>query len=140
MSEVNKRVASRRSAERCAFITGVRLAPGGDVELVDISVSGMLIRGPRRAAPGAPLIATFAGALDVKSVAGRVARCEVAGIGADGAILYKIGISFNKPIALPEEELPEVEEPTFDGTEEDLLAAVEHVPVPPDRMVVENRW
>lgn len=146
MSQSGKRVASRRTADRCPFITGVRLAPGGDVELMDISVSGMLIRGTRRAVPGAPLIATFAGTLEVKSVAARVARCEVGGIGADGAIHYKIGVSFNKPIPLPEEEmpavpeLPVVEEELFDGTEDDLLAAVEHLPVAYEDLVVENRW
>jgi hypothetical protein len=148
MSQAGKRVASRRTADRCPFISAVRLAPGGDVELVDVSVSGMLVRCARRAVPGAPLIVNFGGTLEVKSVAARVARCEVGGIGADGAIQYKIGVSFNKPIQLPEEELPEVPEPPvvepeeelFDGTEDDLLAAVEHVPVAYDELVIENRW
>ena len=89
--------------------------------------------------------------VELKSVAARVARCEVDGIGADGTIHYKIGIVFNKPIPLPEEELPETcddgdlpgAEEFFDGTEEDLLGAVERVRAERpsgDRRAVENRW
>jgi hypothetical protein len=69
---------------------------------------------------------TIAGTFTPSVVKGRVARCEVGGIGKDGSIHYKLGIGFDEPISLPEEDRASVSEPeTLDAQ-----------PEPP----VENRW
>ena len=76
----------------------------------------------KRLAPGGPVTVTTMGTFTPSVIKGRVARCEVGGIGQDGAIHYKIGIVFDETVSLPEED-PE-------------LRLVESAPEPE----VENRW
>lgn len=123
---MNDRVAPRRPAEECPWITGLRLSPGGEAALVNISWSGLLARCPKRLPPGSAVSVAVAGTFRPSVIKGRVARCEVAGIGGDGSLQYKIGIVFDEPVSLPDEDRAPDAEPV----------AVEAVPEP----VVENRW
>jgi len=123
---VTDRVANRRPAEQCPWITGLRLSSGGEATLVNISWSGLMARCEKRLLPGIPVTVTFAGTFTPSVVKGRVARCEVGGIGKNGAIHYKIGVAFDEPLSLPDEDVPPAEVP----------AAVEAVA----ELVVQNRW
>jgi hypothetical protein len=123
---VSDRVAPRRVADECPWITGVRLSQGGEAALVNISWSGLMARCPKRLLPGAAVTVTFSGTFSPSVVRGRVARCEVGGIGPDGSIHYKIGIGFDEPISLPDEDRAPTPEP-------ELLETASQIPV-------ENRW
>jgi len=85
-----------------------------------------MARCQKRLAPGVTVTITVAGTFTPNVIKGRVARCEVGGIGKDGAINYKIGISFGEPVSLPDEDRAPAEGPGI----------VEAVSEP----TVENRW
>ena len=121
---MSDRVAPRRPAEKCPWITGLRLTPGGEASLENISWSGLMARCQKRLVHGAVLTITVAGTFTPNVIKGRVARCEVGGIGKDGAINYKIGIRFDEPVSLPDEDRAPAAE---------LIDAV-------SEPTVENRW
>ncbi len=123
---VSSRVAPRRPAEDCPWITGVRLSPGGEASLENISWSGLMARCSKRLIPGVPVTVTVSGTFTPSVIKGRVARCEVGGIGKDGVIQYKIGVAFDEPVSLPDEDVAPAEEST---------AAVDA-----PELAVENRW
>jgi hypothetical protein len=101
---MSDRVAPRFPAEQCPWITGLRLSPGGEASLENISWSGLMARCQKRLISGTSVTITVAGTFTPNVIKGRVARCEVGGIGKDGAIHYKIGISFDEPVSLPDED------------------------------------
>jgi hypothetical protein len=116
-----RRVSTRVPAELVPSIKGVRLSPfGGTSVLVNISTSGLLVKGDRRVLLGTALSISFAGGFSPASARGRVARCEVRSIEA-GVVWYDIAIAFDtaipleEPAVLPEQEVkkpePQVEEP-----------------------------
>lgn len=123
---MSDRVAPRRPAEACPWITGLRLSPGGEATLENISWSGLMARCQKRLVPGSTVTVTVAGTFTPSVIKGHVARCEVGGIGKDGAIHYRIGIGFDEPVSLPDEDLaPAVDPGAVDATSEPLI---------------ENRW
>ena len=63
-----------------------------------------MARCQKRLAPGVTVTITVAGTFTPSVIKGRVARCEVGGIGKDGVINYKIGIGFDEPVSLPDED------------------------------------
>lgn len=104
-----RRVSTRIPVELVPSITGVRLSPfGGTSIMVNISTSGLLVKGDRRVLLGTALTISFAGTFSPASARGRVARCEVRSIEA-GVVWYDIAIAFDTPIPL--EEPAKVEEP-----------------------------
>ena len=99
-------VSERRSARRVpaaemASISGVRLLPD-DVAatLVNISTTGLLVESPSALRPDLKIRIRFEGTFSPALVPGRVVRCTVASMGADGALRYHLGVEFNSPIAL----------------------------------------
>ena len=107
-----RRVSTRVPAELVPTITGVRLSPfGGTSSLVNISTSGLLVKGDRRVLLGTALTISFAGTFSPATARGRVARCEVRSIEA-GVVWYDIAIAFDSAIPLEEpvkEEPPNIE-------------------------------
>ena len=85
-----------------------------------------MARCQKRLVHGAILTITVAGTFTPNVIKGRVARCEVGGIGKDGAINYKIGIRFDEPVSLPDEDYVPAAEPG-------IIDAV-------SEPTVENRW
>jgi hypothetical protein len=86
-----------------------------------------MARCQNRLLPGTAVSVTIAGTLTPSVIKGRVARCEVGGIGKDGSIHYKIGIGFDEPISLPDEDGASAPEPETGEAQQSE---------PP----VENRW
>ena len=85
-----------------------------------------MARCQKRLVPGVPVTVTIAGTFTPSVIKGRVARCEVGGIGKDGAIHYKLGIVFDETVSLPDEDRdPAPEAPIVEGAPESNL---------------ENRW
>ena len=70
-----------------------------------------MARCPKRLIPGVPVTVTVAGTFTPSVIKGRVARCEVGGIGKDGVIQYRIGVAFDEPVSLPDEDVAPVEAP-----------------------------
>ena len=100
-------VSRRQRASRVPEITGVRLAPAaGEATLVNISSSGVLVECGTRVASSTAVTVFFEGTFKPASVAGRVARCVVGRIGADGLLRYHIGIAFNQMIEFDVPEAP----------------------------------
>ncbi len=107
-----RRVSTRVPAALIPSLAGVRLSPfGGTSILVNISTSGLLVKGDRRVLLGTALTISFAGTFTPTTARGRVARCEVRSIEA-GVVWYDIAIAFDSPIPLEEpakKEEPEAE-------------------------------
>jgi hypothetical protein len=97
-----ERPARRYAASSFPEIQGIRLVPSGaSATLVNLSATGILVESTSRSVPGMVLTVEFAGTFSPASVEGRVIRCEVIGIGADGSLRFNIGLAFTTPIALP---------------------------------------
>ena len=97
-----RRVSTRVPAELVPTIAGIRLSPfGGTSVLVNVSTSGLLVKGDRRVLLGTALTISFAGTFSPATVRGRVARCEVRSIEA-GVVWYDIAIAFDNVIPLEE--------------------------------------
>jgi hypothetical protein len=131
-----ERVARRYPASEFPDVQGVRLVPlRSGAALINISATGILVRttdGPR---VGTKLTAKFEGTFCPASVEGRVARCEVAGIGPDGSIFYNVGLAFHAPIVLRQDLEADAAPPPAPETSAPE-AAVEDTVAP----VLRNRW
>ena len=104
MSPAEQNKPLRRSAAEMPSITGLRLSPhGAEASLVNISTTGVLAECTVRMKVGTAVTVLFEGAFSPSSVAGHVARCEVAAMGRDGVLRYHVAIVFNVPIGLEAE-------------------------------------
>ena len=88
-------VDPRFQASAVPSITGLRLSPGGAVDLVNISCSGMLVEGNMRFAPGTRVTATFEGSFEPEQIDGAVVRCQVSSI-SGGTVRYQFAIQFDQ--------------------------------------------
>jgi hypothetical protein len=123
-----RRVAHRRPAVQVPSITGVRLSPGGgDSSLVNISMSGALVRSTSRLLPGTPVTVLFEGTFSPSSIKSKVVRCVVADICKPAGLSYHIGIAFNERIHF-DDEPAETAEPTSAS------------PPPDAGQILVNRW
>ncbi len=79
-------------------IERVRLRPGQDVTLVDVSAGGALIETERRLLPGSRVDLHLCGAARSVTIRGRVLRCAVASLGAT-AIAYRGAVEFEHALS-----------------------------------------
>jgi hypothetical protein len=135
IATVDKNGAARRyPASSFPQISGIRLAPSGvEAALVNLSSVGMLVECAARMAPGTAATVMFVGSFSPSSVAASVVRSEVAGIGKNGSLSYRIGMSFDQPITLDETLGLTVDHPA-----EELAPPV--LAVEPVTAVCRNRW
>jgi hypothetical protein len=99
-AQTNRRVETRYPREAVPAITALRLSPGDDAFLVNISASGILVESAMRYAPGVTLTVFFEGALATPHVRGRVVRCQVSAITRHGALQYQTALSFEHRLEL----------------------------------------
>ena len=91
----------RRAAAAMPNITGLQLLPQEvEASLVNISATGLLAESAARLQVGSSVTILFAGGFVPTSVAGRVARCEVAAMGRDGLLRYHLAIEFDDAVTL----------------------------------------
>jgi hypothetical protein len=137
-----KRSAIRRPASQVPSITGLRLSPhGAEAKLVDISSSGLLAECTSRLKVGSSVAVLFEGTFSSTSVVGRIARCAVAAMGRDGVLRYHVGISFNKPIVLPDDpEVPAAVQESAPGAATASVESPAPQPAPAPVAAVRNRW
>ncbi len=124
----------RRWASEFPLVTGARLVPGGEVELVNISHHGALIRCGTRLAPDSQVTLRLEGSLPGNVVRGRVLRCHVAAIAKNGTLIYQSAVAFDERVELdgvaPAEQAPPRDPPAVPDLEESgpAEAAVENTP------------
>lgn len=111
MRPVESAPPERRPASDMPGIKGLRFLPGGaEASLVNISPTGLLAESTSKLPVGSSVQVQIAGGFSPASVAGRIARCEVAAMGRDGLLRYHIAVEFDSPIALdkPKPEPPPI--------------------------------
>ena len=101
--EVIQGDAERRSTPRkVSFeehgILGVRVRPGRDGSVVDVSAGGMLIDTIHRLLPGTTVEVLLAGADRRTTIRGRIIRCAVASLHGS-AVRYRGAVRFDRSIA-----------------------------------------
>jgi hypothetical protein len=102
--EENRRASRRRSLDEIPDVTGVKVQ-SEDVEVVNASSGGMLIKCSLRLPPGTASqleIQRLDGTLRVR---GKVVRCEVAAV-TPGGLRYWVAIAFNERLAFMDDETP----------------------------------
>ena len=110
-------------------IQGIRLEPGGaSATLINLSVSGVLVESASRMVPGTSVTICFEGSFSLASIEGRVARCEVSGISADGSLRFYVAMAFSARITLA----PDAESSSVKRAKESAA--------PANAPVLRNRW
>ena len=90
-------IEPRFPAAAVPSIKGVRLSPGEQVQLVNISRTGVLVEGRTRFVPGTRVTVVFEGGFTPAQIKGRIVRCQVSSI-HDGSLRYQSGIQFDKKL------------------------------------------
>jgi len=72
-----------------------RLLPGGDVDVINISETGLLVEGKAR--PGVGTIVTIRIQGSRAKLEGRIVRCRISTIHRDGTLSYESAIEFDTP-------------------------------------------
>jgi hypothetical protein len=133
-----EQAARRYPASTFPEIQGIRLAPiGVSATLVNLSASGVLVECAGRAVPGSMLTVQFKGTFSPATIEGRVVRCEVMGIAADGSLRFHLGLAFSSRITLAIEAGGEVEASMAVPVAPLVAAAAAAVSAEP---VLRNRW
>jgi len=78
-----------------------RLLPGGDVDVVNISGTGLLVEGRSRPAVGTTVSIRLQGS-NLRRLEGRIVRSRVSTIHRDGTLSYESAIEFDRPHPLEE--------------------------------------
>jgi hypothetical protein len=95
------RRARRVPASQLGESNRARLLPGGDVDVVNISGTGLLVEGRARPVVGTTVSIRLHGA-NLKRLEGRIVRSRVSTIHRDGTLTYESAIEFDRPHALQE--------------------------------------
>jgi hypothetical protein len=95
-------------ANEAAVNGGVRLLPGGAVELLNVSATGALVESKHRLATGTSVVMVIEGERPQR-LQGSVVRSTVTAIHRDSTMTYQLGIAFNPDTKL--EGLPEEPDP-----------------------------
>ena len=90
-------IEPRFPAAAVSSIKSVRLSPGEQVQLVNISRTGVLVEGRTRFVPGTRVTVVFDGGFTPAQIKGRIVRCQVSSI-HDGSLRYQSGIQFDKKL------------------------------------------
>lgn len=81
--------------------TKARLLPGGDVDVINLSGTGLLVEGRSRPVVGTTVSIRLQGC-NLKRLDGRIVRSRVSTIHRDGTLSYESAIEFDRPHALEE--------------------------------------
>src|SRR3970040_1057038 len=90
-------IEPRFPAAAVPSIKSVKLSPGEQVQLVNISRTGVLVEGRTRFVPGTRVTVVFDGGFTPAQIKGRIVRCQVSSI-HDGSLRYQSGIQFDKKL------------------------------------------
>lgn len=93
--------AGRLSPAELGLDPKVRLMPGGDALMLNISSTGLLVEGKERLGMHGAVMARIKGSV-VKRLSGRVVRSRVVTLHRDGTLSYESAIEFERPLDLDE--------------------------------------
>lgn len=134
----SERPARRYAASMFPAIQGILLVPPGTAAtLVNLSVTGVLVECEDRLLPDTVLTVEFTGTFSPASIEGRVIRCEVIGIAANGSMRYRIGLAFTTRITLPSDAADETDTRAAEPVAPPPAAAGSATEWPP---ILRNRW
>lgn len=103
--------AAARAAVADASAGGVKLVPGGPVELLKLTESTAVVEGRSRLAVGTAVSLCLGGA-SPRKVPARVVRCNVSAIHRDSTMSYQLDLTFDEAVAgLPAESSAGAEVP-----------------------------
>ena len=91
----DRRRSPRRHSLEEHGIVSVRVRPGQDVGLIDISATGALVESAQQLRPGTSVEVQVVAEARRASLRGRVVRCTVAGLQATG-VRYRGAIGFDR--------------------------------------------
>ncbi len=94
----DRRQAPRRSRVEDHGIVVVRIRPGHEAALVDVSAGGTLIETMYRLLPGRAVELTMKTSTNATAVSGRVLRCAVANV-HPSSVSYRGAIGFDRPLS-----------------------------------------
>lgn len=97
----DRRRAVRRGRAELSWLLDLRLRPGLDVVLVNLSAGGALVETPTRLRPGTRALLWVHAAAGSWTVSGLVARCWVAALEPERGVVYRGALVFDEAQDLP---------------------------------------
>ena len=91
--------AARVTTADLGASTKARLLPGGDVDVLNVSETGLLVEGKSRPVIGTVVSIRLKGSR-IKRLEGRIVRSRVSTIHRDGTLSYESAIEFDHPHAV----------------------------------------
>ena len=101
-SRTERRRHVRRPGTELGWLRGVRLRPGFEAVLTDVSRGGALVETPTRLRPGLKAVLLLTTAGGELRASGEVVRAWVSAIPPDRGVLYRGALRFDRPMTLPE--------------------------------------
>lgn len=92
---VERRLSQRRQSIEEHGIVSVRVRPGVEASIVDVSASGVLVETPRRLLPGTAIEIHFERDKRLAAVRGRVLRCAIVRLGPS-SVCYRGAVLFDR--------------------------------------------
>ena len=89
--------APRRPAGAPEWLTGVRLRPGGAVDLIAWTTAGVVVEGDARIVPAARVVVILDGGKAPRSLPGEVWSACITSMAHDGQLRYRAAIRFEPP-------------------------------------------
>ena len=89
--------APGRPAGAPDWLTGVRLRPGGAVDLIAWTASGVVVEGDARIVPAARVAVILDGARAPRALSGEVWSVCITSMARDGRLRYRAAIRFESP-------------------------------------------
>ncbi|TDI23345.1 MAG: hypothetical protein E2P06_10065 [Acidobacteria bacterium] len=96
----DRRRAIRRIPTELSWLRGLRLRPGLDVVLVNLSTGGALVETSTQLRPGARTVLRLTGATGSWTVSGSVLRSWVAAIDPEHGVVYRGALVFDQVLDL----------------------------------------
>ena len=97
---MERRAFRRATRDECRLVATVRLRPGREVELIDVSSGGALVEARSRLLPGTRVELQVLVLGTCRLVRGRVARCHVFAVSSTAGVTYRAGLVFDEPLEL----------------------------------------
>ena len=97
-----RRRAIRKGRAELSWLRGLRLRPGLDVALVNLSAGGALVETPTRLRPGVRTVLRLTGAVGRWTVSGLVSRSWVAAVAREHGVVYRGALVFDEAIDFPD--------------------------------------
>ncbi len=98
----DRRSSPRKMRSECQWLVAVRVRPGREVRLLDLSRGGALVEGTMRLLPGAIVELHLVGLDRRHSVRGRVIRSAVSSLDGGTGVLYRAALAFEDLFTEPQ--------------------------------------